>query len=196
MNDIIQNMIRRRSCRRYNGQPLTQPELEDILQAGRWAPTGGNSQNTHFLVIRDPAILEELRRRVQAAFAGMEITEGMYKSVQSSIRQSKTGAYAYDYHAPAVILVAAPHTYPNAMADCACALENMMLAATSLSIGSCWVNQLRWLNDDPAIHAYLETLGLDPAEQVCGGVALGHYDGALGEPRPRQGMPVTWVGEG
>lgn len=195
MNEIIQNMLDRRSCRKFNGEPPTREELEAILEAGRWAPTGCNAQSVHFIVVQDHKTRSELRTRVQSAFARIELSDNRNASIRASIRQSRTGLYVYDYHAPVVVIVANRADCPNAMADCACALENMMLAATSLGIGSCWLNQLRWLNDHPAIHRYLETLGLDQSERVCGGLALGRYDGQLGAAKPRTGMKVTWVPE-
>lgn len=193
MNEIIQNMLNRRSCRSFNGEPPAQEELEAIIEAGRWAPTGDNTQSVHFIVIQDHKTRSELRARVQSAFARMDPGGDLDISVQTSIRQSRMGLYAYDFHAPVVIIVANQRSCRNAMLDSGCAIENMMLAATSLGVGACWVSQLRSLSDHERIRGYLETLGLAPEECVCGGLALGHYDGQLEAPKPRTGMKVTWV---
>ena len=80
-------------------------------------------------------------------------------------------------------------------ADSACALENMMVAANALDLGSCWINQLHWLTDHEAIHAYMTKLGLEENETVTGGLILGY--GAGGAPvrgeLKRTGNPVTWI---
>ena len=193
MNDVIETMVSRRSCRKFTRQQLTEDQLQAVLTAGRYAPTGGNCQLTHFLVIQDGAVLSELSARVQSAFARMELTEDLYASIRNSIQASRLGTYHYDYQAPTLIVVASRAGYPNAMADCACAIENMMVAATSLGLGSCWINQLRWLDGNEGIHRYLETLGLGAEETVCGAVALGEPQEEAKPPRPRTGMTVTYV---
>ena len=58
--------------------------------------------------------------------------------------------------------------------DCACAIENMFLAATSLGIASCWINQLGTTCDDPEVRAYLTSLGVPENHKVYGCVALGY----------------------
>ena len=64
--------------------------------------------------------------------------------------------------------------------DCACAIENMFLAATSLGIASCWINQLGTTCDDPEVRAYLTSLGVPENHKVYGCVALGYKaEGAL-----------------
>ncbi len=62
--------------------------------------------------------------------------------------------------------------YGNAMADCSVALENMMLAAVSLDIGSCWINQLHWLDDNKYVREYMLKLGLSKDETICGDLHL------------------------
>lgn len=192
MNDIIQTIINRRSCRKFGDAP-TREQLEQIIEAGRWAPTGGNSQSVHFIVIQDHKTRSELRTRVQSAFARMEYREDLYASMKHSIKQSRMGIYDYDYHAPVLVVVANKRTYPNAMADCACAIQSMMLAAESMGIGSCWINQHHWLDDNESLRGYLERLGLGKDETICGSVALGQWDMNKPAPKERTGMTVTWV---
>ena len=86
---------------------------------------------------------------------------------------------------------------PNNQADCACALENMMLMASALELGSCWINQLKGLNQDAEINDYLVSLGMNPQERVYGALALGYADTADGlpdhAPADRKGNPVTYI---
>ena len=186
----------RRSTRKYLGRAVEQEKVEQVVEAGRFAPTGGNMQNTHFLVIRRPEALERLADLARQEFAKMEETPDMYKSLRSAVQRSKEGNYVFTFHAPVLIMTASKKGYPNGMANCACALENMMLMANALDLGSCWVNQLRWLNDNPLLTEALREMGLEADELVYGGMVLGYADTEDGlpvrTPLPHTGNPVTW----
>lgn len=103
MLDFIKS---RRSTRAFDDLPVDHDLTEMVLEAGRHAPSGGNSQTSHFLVIQDREILDQLAVLVRETFAGMEITEGMYPSMANSIRLSKGGKYVFHYNAPILILTA------------------------------------------------------------------------------------------
>ena len=187
----------RRSTRKYQTRPVEDEKLTQVIEAGRYAPSGGNNQTTHFIVIRNPEVLDRLARLAEQAFARMEETPDMYRSMRNCVRASKKGGYVFHYHAPVLIVTANQKNYGNNMVDCACALENMMLMANALDLGSCWINQLRWLNEDPEILAVLRELGLTEDERVYGSLALGYADREDGlpdrRPLPRTGNPVTYV---
>ncbi|MBQ9464855.1 MAG: nitroreductase family protein [Lachnospiraceae bacterium] len=194
MLDFIKS---RRSTRKYLDRPVPRELLEQIVEAGRYAPSGGNNQTGHFLVVTDPAVLARLAEMAQEAFAGMEVTENTYRSLAFAIQAAKRGGYVFHYHAPALIIAANKKDYGNNMADTACALENMMLMANALDLGSCWINQLRWLNEDPALLAYERELGLAEDERVYGAVAVGFADTPDGLPErtplPRTGNRVEYI---
>ncbi|MCC8162048.1 MAG: nitroreductase family protein [Lachnospiraceae bacterium] len=192
VNEVLGVIMNRRSTRKFNDHPVTEEQLAAIVEAGRYAPTGGNSQSVHFVVMINAEVREKLRVLVQNAFLHMELSDDMYSSLKNSIRLSREGNYAFDYHAPILIVVSNRRGYPNAIADSACALQNMMLEAESLGVGSCWINQLHWLDEDPDIRAYLEPLGIGEDETICGALALGNYD-TKQEVKPRTGMKVDYV---
>ena len=193
--DAIEAIMTRRSTRRFAAEVPEWGSVEKVIEAGRYAPSGGNSQTTHFIVITDPDVLQELARIVQTAFAKMDIQPDTYASLKNSISASKRGNYIFHYNTPVLIVTANKKGYGNAMADSACALENMMIAANALNLGTCWINQLHWLDEDDAVRAYLLGLGLAEDETVTGGLALGYP--AEGLPNrnalPRTGNPVTMV---
>ena len=72
-----------------------------------------------------------------------------------------------------------------------------MLMANALDLGSCWINQLKWLNENEPVTAYLRTLGLAGDERVYGAVSVGYAKTADGlpvrKPLPRTGNPVTFI---
>ena len=161
----------RRSTRKFKAQPVEIEKLKAIAEAGQFGPTGGNAQGNHFFVISDAAVIAKLKELVQSAFAAMELREDLYKSLKNSITLSR--------------------------ADVACAVENMMLAANELDLGSCYINQLKWLNEDPTLLAYLRGLGLKDDERVYASVAIGYADTESGLPNraetPRVGNEVVFV---
>ena len=197
--DAMEAILTRRSTRNYKPDAVEEEKLSKILDAARQAPSGGNSQTNHFLVIRSRSILGKLVAMTEAAFAKMEIAEDTYASLKHAISASKKGGYVFCYNAPMLIVVANRRDYGNNIADCACAIENMMIAANCLDLGSCWINQLRWLNEDPALLDYLRTLGLKENERVYGAVIIGYPATESGLPArhlmAQKGNEVTFVGE-
>ena len=124
----------------------------------------------------------------------MEADQDTYVSLKHSISASKQGDYVFHYNAPVFIVVANKKGYGNAMADSACALENMMIAANALDLGSCWINQLHWLDDNKVIRSFLRPYGLDDNETITGGLILGYADTGIPNRTAleRTGNPVTW----
>ena len=183
--NTFENIITRRSTRKYLDKEVSQELLEKIIETGRYAPSGGNSQSNHFLVIQNKQIIDHLVKMVERAFSQMEITENMYRSLQNSINLSKKGGYVFCYNAPVLIIVANKKDYGNNQADCALALENMMLEANELDLGSCYINQ-----------SYLQSLGMNEDERVYGSLIVGYPDTNDGKPLrkvlPRKGNEVTW----
>lgn len=183
----------RRSIRNYQTKMIKENELAEILEAGSFAPSGGNNQTTHRIVITNKGILQELEKLVVQEFAKMQIVDNMYKSMKNSILRSKKGNYFYDYQAPVLVITANKKGYGNAIADSACMIENMMLKATELNIGSCWINQLHWLADNHVIKEKLLSLGLNEDETVTGGVVFGYIKNQPKTPLKRTGNKITRI---
>lgn len=142
-------------------------------------------------------MLSALNTLVKDTFAAMEVTGGMYASMAAAIRAARGENYLFHFGAPVLIIAANRADYGNNLADTACCLENMMIMANALNLGTCWVNQLRWLNEDAGIRAYLEGLGMDGQYRVYGALALGYADSETGLPErtplPRKGNRVTMI---
>ena len=181
----------------FKAMSVPKDVLSQIVEAGRFAPSGGNCQTTHFIVVKNTEVLAKLKELVQQEFSKMEVTPGMYKSIVNSINAAKRGNYAFHYDAPVLIITANQKEYGNNIADCSCALENMMLMANALDIGSCWINQLKWLNENPVVLEYMNQLGMQENERVYGALAVGYPDTENGLPvrtaLPRTGNVVTVI---
>ena len=194
MLDFIKS---RRSTRKFKDKAVPEKLLTQVIEAGRYAPSGGNSQSIHFIVVENKDVLNELAELVKQEFAKMEIEENTYKSLVHSITASKRGTYVFHYNPAVLIITANKKDYGNNMVDCACALENMMLMANALDLGSVWINQLRWLNENPVILERMQELGMADDERVYGALALGYADTEDGmpvrTPLDRSGNAVTYV---
>ena len=195
--DALEAIFTRRSTRRMKAE-LPPPELiQNIIEAGRAAPSGSNSQTTHLIVITKREVLSELAAIVQDAFAAMEVGPDAYVSLKHSVSAAKKGGYVFHYGAPVLIVTANKKGYGNALADSACVLENMMIAANALDLGSCWINQLRWLNEEPALVEYLQSLGMKEDERIYGAVIIGYPATESGLPNrnwmQQKGNEVTMI---
>lgn len=195
MMEALQAIYTRRSTRNYKPDPVEKEKLQQILDAARQAPSGGNNQTNHFLVIQNREVLQKLIVMTEAAFAKMEADENTYSSLRHAIAASKKGGYVFCYNAPLLIAVANRWDYGNNMADCACAIENMMVAVNALDLGSCWINQLRWLNEEPALVDYLQSLGMKENERVYGAVIIGYPASGLPNRNlmAQKGNEVTYI---
>ena len=194
---MLDTIITRRSTRSFKKEMVPDDKLQQIIDAGRYAASGCNVQNCHFIVIKKAEVLDKLRDIVQEEYAGMEITDDMSSSMQHSITASKSGTYVFHYNTPVLIIVANRVDNPNNIADTACAIDNMMLEANALDLGSCWINQLRWLQDNERIAGYIRDLGMTADEKVYGSMALGYANTEDGLPErkalKRIGNEVTIV---
>ena len=146
MNEILKTIKSRRSVRAYTEQQISQEDLTAILEAATYAPSGMGLQTWHFTAIQNDAVQERGHSRTYCCY----------------------------YHAPTLVIVSNEPTQWWASMDCACAMQNIFLAAKSLGIGSCWINQLGQTCDDPDVRAFLTKLGIPENHRVYGCAALGY----------------------
>ena len=188
--DVFSCIATRHSTRKFKEEPVPQEVLDKVIEAGRQAPSGKHKNQSRFIVIRKKEVLQELIAFVQQEFAKMEVTPENDDNFGGAIRAAKKGGYVFMYNAPVLIVVANKRDYGNKYADVSCAMQNMMLAANALDLGSCWINQLRWLQDNPVLRGYLQKLGMAEDEEVCASLSIGYPDTPDGLPG-RRVMPVT-----
>lgn len=174
MNDFIKLLIEKRSVRKYKAEQISDEALQEILKAGIYAPNGGNTQMRHFTVIQNQDILKEFNKLIKAAFA--KVTDSDNPFIQGSIKGSQSDKFCFYYGAPTLILISSDAANPNAIADCVCAEENILLAAGSLGLGSCYVNQPTWFDGNPDVRALLTKLGVPENHRICASASIGYSD--------------------
>ena len=140
-NEVMQNIMNRRAIRRFEPGQIEETALQQILQAGLYAPSAGGRQGVIFAVSQDKAVNERLGKIKRANSNPSMATSTSYVSrEQPSIADDPKLINAF-YDAPTVITLFAPKNFLFSAEDCAVAAENMMLAASSLGIGSCYIGQ-------------------------------------------------------
>lgn len=186
MNEVLQNILNRRSIRTYQKEQISDTELEAIIEAAKYAPSGSNSQTRMFIIVQNEEKLKQLNILIREAFKNLIVDDKTYRSKVNGKKAAQSNEYNFYYHAPTLIIMSDDQEYSNAMADCSVALQNIFLAAHSLHVGSCWVNQLTWFGDDPAIREILTAFGIPPNYKVCGAAALGYNSGNQPKAAPRR----------
>ena len=193
MNEVLKNILTRRSIRAYTKEQIVETELEAIIEAAKYAPSGGNSQSWHFTIVQNIEKLQLLNTGVRHSFKNLILDDTTYRSKRTGKKAAENSNYNFYYHAPTLIIVSNDRDYSNAMADSSVALQNIFLAAHSLHIGSCWINQLTWFGDEPAIREVLTTFGIPENYKVCGAAALGYVLGNQPKATPRKEGTVSVI---
>ena len=139
MSDFMKTMLHRRAIRRFDHRQIEEKHLQQILQAGLYAPSAGGRQGVLFVVCQDKEVNERLGRIKRTNSNPSMATTARYVSKeQPSIADDPNIKNAF-YDAPTVITLFAPRNFLFAKEDCAVAAENMMLVADFLGIGSCYI---------------------------------------------------------
>lgn len=139
MNAVIETIKNRRSIRRYLPEQIKDEELDAILEAAVYAPTAHNEQPWHFTVIQNKELLDHISVTAKELMSnsGVEWIEKMGKNEKLHLF----------YNAPTAIVVSGKKESYSSLTDCSAAIENMMLAAESLNIGSCWIGLVSFFFD-------------------------------------------------
>jgi nitroreductase len=185
MNEVIQNILTRRSIRVYKEEQISDEDLNTILEAAKFAPSGMNGQNWHFTAVQNK---EKINQLISAAKEAL-----LNSPVEQLNKMANNPNFNPFYNAPTIVITACDTKLPIGQSDCAAALENMLLAAHSLNIGSCWVHTLGMIGDDPTVRSILTELGIPENYGIFGTAALGFNGGQEPKASPRREGTVNIV---
>ncbi len=171
-NEVLNTIKARRSIRAYKPDAVPEELLNAVLEAGTYAPTGMGRQSPTII-----AVTSEGYRR--------EIAE-----LNAAVMGAKSDPY---YGAPVVILVLADSAANTFVEDGSCVIENMMLAAASVGLGSVWVHREREIFDSERGKALLREWGLPETLRGVGSIALGYPAHAAGEAAKRKDNYIVRV---
>lgn len=172
-NEVLNCIHARRSTRVFQEKQIEPEQLDALLNAAVWAPSGGNNQSWLFTAIQNKELLLNLNGLVREGFQTW-IPDDDYPGKLGAKAMSQKEGYNFYYHAPTLIIASNKPNYENAMADCSLALENVFLAAQSMGLGSCYINQLHWLRNDAGVREFLFGLGVPREHTICNTAAIGY----------------------
>lgn len=177
MNAAIDMIKNRRSVRSFKDEMIPRDVLETILEAGTWAATGMNRQSPIILAVTNRA----LRDRLSAINA--QILNSM----------GRDGSHDPFYGAPVVLVVLADRNVPTCIHDGSLVMGNLMLAASELGVGSCWIHRARETFETEEGKAILRDLGVEGDYVGVGNCVLGYPMGSIPQAKPRKENYVFWA---
>ena len=203
-NDVEHAILTRRSIRKFKGRQPPAHMIRRILEMGRFAPSQGNCQPWSFVVVRDKAMIAEMEQHCVATCQGMTAgvdytnyppgseqraaiqanTEQMARAApntfhpvpMTAIKSIAQGRFAVFHKAPTVILILMDKRGVGVPEiDVGVVGTNIVLAAESIGLGTCWIGFSRLLSSNTAL---MERLGVTPpfelAEAICVGYPIGN----------------------
>ena len=189
MNSVIESIRKRRSIRAYDAKPVPRELVNTVIEAGNEAPSAMNSQPWRFVVVEDPAAkrkllgaaLPQAKKIIEQV---KDVDPERYEMIKKRYAELPDPVY---YSAPTVIFVIGSGRY--AAHSCPLACENMMLAAHSLGLGTCWVGFGAMVTEDGSVQKLLD---LQEGEAIFGPILLGYPK--ADPPRPPKKEPkVKWL---
>lgn len=185
MNEVIQNILNRRSVRVYKEDQLKPEDLEQILKAGLYAPSACNTQPWHFTVLQNEALKDRISSETKEELAKCD--NDYFKSF------AKNEKYDVFYNAPTVIVVSAEENELMPQVNCAAAAENMMLAAESLDIGSCWIGLVEYLFQSEKGPEFSKLLEIPEGYTPHYAITFGYKKINDPKPLPRRENTVNYI---
>ena len=169
MNETMQTILNRRSCRSYKKEQIREEDLEQILLAGTYAATGRGLQPVKIVVVQDPETIAQLRR-MNAEIMG--VTSDPF------------------YGAPTICVVLADTDTYTWVEDGSLVMGNLMLAAEAVGAASCWINRARQEFDSPEGKELLKKWGIPERFRGVGHCILGY---AAEEPAPAKPRKADFI---
>ena len=155
-NKTLELMQTRRSVRGFKPDPVPEEILDQIVEAGTWAATGRNRQSPVIIKVTNRELIRKLSK------------------LNGEIMGTDSDPF---YGAPAVLIVLADKTVPTYLYDGSLVMGNLMLAAHSLGIGSCWIHRAKEEFQLPEGKEILKSLGIEGDYEGIGHCVLGYAEG-------------------
>ena len=173
-NEVLSAIAARRSCRAYCPEQIKPEELQAVVEAGTWAPTGMNRQSPVIVAVQDKATRDQL------------------SAMNAAIMGTENDPF---YGAPTVLVVLADRSVPTHVEDGSLVMGNLLLAASSIGLGSCWIHRARETFESEEGKALLRKWGLDPEKyRGVGNCILGYpAEGGTKPAAPRKADYVVKV---
>lgn len=185
MNETIHTILSRRSIRKFKEEQIREEELQTILEAGRYAPCGLNQQSTYYTVVQNKNMLDKIN----------EVCKQVYLNSGNKTFEDRAKAdnFCVYHNAPTFIIACGEQEAPAHLNNGSVALENMLLAAESMEIGSCWVHALTMIFPTPEGQELKKELGIPDNHVFVGSAVFGYKDMPQPAPTPRKEGIVNFI---
>lgn len=190
MKDIFELIRTRRSVREYKDDQITDDLINYFIECARFAPSGFNLQPWSFLVIRNKDILRKISEKGKESLIPMiEPMKRTSEKIADFLVYLKTEGTSIFYNAPVLVIILGNKNAITVDNDCSMAAQNMMLAAHSKGIGSCWIGAaLPPLMDEE----FLKELGAPEGYKAIAPLIFGYPKGDTGMPEKLE-PEVKWL---
>lgn len=166
MNETIQALKTRRSCKKYKSDPVPAELIDQIIEAGLCAPSANNTQNSIILAVTDKET-RDLLSRLNAKYDAKKRPDPFY-------------------NAQTVLVVLAPKAYGNRVYDGSLVMGNLLNAAHALGVDACWIHRAKETFEDEEGIALLKRLGIEEEYEGIGNCILGYRDYEINPDLPRK----------
>lgn len=175
MESTLKDLKERRSIRAYKPDQIKEEDLQKIIEAGTYAPTGMGMQSPRIIVVQDRETRDYLSALNAKYMPGGEKKDPFYG-------------------APTVLVVIASKERPTCVEDGALVMGNLLNAAHAVGVGSCWIHRAREVFDSEEGKILLKKWGVEGDYVGIGHCILGYpADGAVPDAKPRKSDYVIYV---
>lgn len=171
MNETLKVLETRRSCRAFKPDMISEEELQAVIKAGTYAPTGAGKQTPVIIAVTNKELRDQIseeNRKIAGAPDGFDPF----------------------YGAPVILMVIASKSFPTTVYDGACVITNMLNAAESLGLGGIWIHRCKEEFESDFGKGILKSLGIEGEYEGIGHVALGY---AAKDPAPAAPRKENYV---
>ena len=165
MNEVLKSLETRRSIRSYLPEQIRDEELNQVLEAGTYAPTGMGRQSPIMVAVQKPELVKKLSQ------------------MNAAVMGSADDPF---YGAPTVIVVLANADVPTYREDGALVMGNLLNAAHAVGLGSCWINRAKEVFESEGGRQLLKEWGIEGNYVGIGNCILGYIKGDVPEAKPRK----------
>lgn len=172
MSETLETIKSRRSIRKYKEDSIPEDILNKIIEAGTYAPSGMGKQSAIILAVTNKEVRDKLSK------------------INASIMGSTNDPF---YGAPVILVVLADKSVRTHVYDGSLVMENLMLAAHDLGVGSCWIHRAKETFETEEGKELLQSLGIEGEYEGIGNCILGYPDGELPVAKQRKDNFVYYV---
>lgn len=172
-NTVIKSLMERRSVRSFSDKQITDEELNTVLEAGTYAPTGRNLQSPLMVAVRDKETIKKM------------------SELNAAVMGSDRDPF---YGAPCVVVVFADPSVHTHLEDGSLVMGNLLNAAYACGLGSCWIHRAKEVFESEEGKKLMREWGVDESYVGIGNCILGYTEGGLPEASPRKDGYIIKIG--